>query len=131
MQGISLFPGDGPRRVLVLGAHCDDIEIGCGGTLLKLAAQHRDLEVRWVAFCSNPEREKEARASAQAFLEGVAKSTIVIHAFRDGYLPHAGAAVKDEFEAHKRAFVPDLVFTHYRHDLHQDHRIISELTWNT
>ena len=73
----------------------------------------------------------EARASAAAFLSGAAKSEVVIHAFRDGYLPHSGAAVKDEFEAHKRAFSPDLIFTHFRNDLHQDHRLVSELTWNT
>jgi len=130
MQRLSMFTG-GPKRVLALGAHCDDIEIGCGGTLLRLLDEHPDVEVRWVAFCSNPAREEEARASAAAFLRGAAKSTIVVHAFRDGYLPYLGAAVKDEFEALKRAFTPDLILTHHRHDLHQDHRIVCELTWNT
>jgi LmbE family N-acetylglucosaminyl deacetylase len=131
MERVSLLAGNAPGRVLALGAHCDDIEIGCGGTLLKMIAERPQLEVRWVAFASTPARAEEARASAASFLSRAAKSEVVIHAFRDGYLPHAGAAVKDEFEAHKRAFSPDLIFTHYRNDLHQDHRLVSELTWNT
>jgi LmbE family N-acetylglucosaminyl deacetylase len=131
MQRLSLFQGSRVRRILALGAHCDDIEIGCGGTLLRLAVERSDLEIRWIAFCSTPERAEEARRSAAAFLKGAAKSTAVIHEFRDGYLPHSGAIVKDAFEAEKRAFSPELIFTHYRHDLHQDHRLISELTWNT
>jgi LmbE family N-acetylglucosaminyl deacetylase len=131
MQRVSLFAGDGPRRVLALGAHCDDIEIGCGGTLLRLAGERSDLEVRWLVFSSTPDRAKEARTSAAAFLHGVAKAEVMVYQHRDGYLPHAGAAVKDEFEALKREYSPDLIFTHYRHDLHQDHRLVSELTWNT
>jgi LmbE family N-acetylglucosaminyl deacetylase len=131
MERVSLLQGDAPRRVLALGAHCDDIEIGCGGTLLRMISERPQLEVRWVAFASTPARAEEARASAAAFLSGAAKSEVVVHAFRDGYLPHSGAAVKDEFEAHKRAFSPDLIFTHFRNDLHQDHRLVSELTWNT
>ncbi len=124
MQRVSLFADRGLRRVLALGAHCDDIEIGCGGTLLRLAAERPDLEVRWVVFCSTPERAVEARASAAAFLEGVHTSTVAVHTFRDGYLPHAGAALKDEFEAQKRAWSPELILTHYRNDLHQDHRLL-------
>ena len=127
MQPLSL---QGARRVLCLGAHADDIEIGCGGTILRLAAERRDLEVRWVVFSSNAVRAPEARASAAAFLEGT-KSTVTIRDHRDGYLPYAGAAIKDEFEAIKKEFVPDLILTHYRHDLHQDHRLVSDLTWNT
>jgi LmbE family N-acetylglucosaminyl deacetylase len=131
MQKVSLLAERGLRRVLALGAHCDDIEIGCGGTLLRLAAERPDLEVRWVVFCSTPERAVEARASAAAFLEGVHNATVVVHTFRDGYLPHSGAALKDEFEEQKRAWSPELILTHYRNDLHQDHRLVSELTWNT
>jgi LmbE family N-acetylglucosaminyl deacetylase len=123
--------GSGPKRILVLGAHPDDIEIGCGGTLLRLIAEGRRLEVRWVVFCANPERAVEARASAAAFLEGVAAAEVVIRDHRDGFLPYSGAAVKDEFEALKRGYSPDLVFTHYRNDRHQDHRLVSDLTWNT
>jgi LmbE family N-acetylglucosaminyl deacetylase len=119
-----------PRRVLCLGAHADDIEIGCGGTILRLTSERRDLEVRWVVFSATPERAAEARSSAAEFLGGV-KATVAIGEHRDGYLPWQGAAIKEEFEALKREFVPDLIFTHYRDDRHQDHRLVSELTWNT
>ena len=131
MNRVAILEGGGPRRVLALGAHADDIEIGCGGTILRLASEHPGLEVRWVVFCSTPERAAEARASAAAFLEGVPRREVVVHAYRDGFLPYAGAEVKDEFEALKRGFAPDLVLTHYREDRHQDHRLVSDLTWNT
>jgi LmbE family N-acetylglucosaminyl deacetylase len=123
--------GNGPKRILALGAHADDIEIGCGGTVLRLAAERRGLEVLWVVFTSTPERTAEARASACEFLQGVATANVIVREYRDGFLPYSGAAVKDEFEKLKRDFAPDLVFTHYRDDLHQDHRLVSELTWNT
>ena len=118
-----------PLRVLALGCHADDIEIGCGGTLLALKAR-RDLAVRWVVFSTTGERRHEARASAEELLEGVTDPEIVLHDFRDGFLPYHGAAVKERFEDLKD-FAPDLVFTHQRHDLHQDHRLLCELTWNT
>ena len=132
MLGLSLARDPGvPLRVLVVGAHADDIEIGCGGTILRLAAERRGLEVRWVVFAATPERAAEARESAAAFLEGVPAIEVIVRDYRDGFLPYSGAAVKDEFEALKRGFSPDLVLTHYRDDRHQDHRLISELTWNT
>jgi LmbE family N-acetylglucosaminyl deacetylase len=132
MHPVELVRQDGgPRRVLALGAHCDDIEIGCGGTLLRLAASGAPLEVLWVVFCSTPTRADEARKSAGAFLEGVAHTRIVIHEFKDSLLPYSGLAVKEAFEALKPEFTPDLIFTHYREDRHQDHRLVSDLTWNT
>jgi LmbE family N-acetylglucosaminyl deacetylase len=132
MNKVSILQdGTGPKRVLALGAHPDDIEIGCGGTILRLVAEGRSLEVLWVVFCSTPERGAEARASARAFLEGVPKAKVVVRDYRDGFLPYSGATVKEEFEALKREFSPDLVFTHYRQDRHQDHRLLSDLTWNT
>jgi LmbE family N-acetylglucosaminyl deacetylase len=130
MQTISILDGRAPLRVLAVGAHADDIEIGCGGTLLRLAAQQRQLEVVWVVFCATPERAAEARASANAFLGGV-PARILVRDHRDGFLPYSGASVKDEFEGLKREVQPDVVFTHYREDRHQDHRLVSELTWNT
>jgi LmbE family N-acetylglucosaminyl deacetylase len=130
MLNIPILSEGSARRILLLGAHADDIEIGCGGTVLRLVAARRDLEVRWVVFSATPQRAAEARASAAEFLEG-AQAAVVVRDHRDGYLPWAGAAIKEEFEALKRDFVPDLIFTHHRHDLHQDHRLISELTWNT
>jgi LmbE family N-acetylglucosaminyl deacetylase len=132
MRRLSVL-GDGahPLRVLALGAHADDIEIGCGGTLLRLAAEHPDLDVTWVVLSSTAARAAEARASAEAFLAGAGRRAIVVKGHRDSYLPYAGAAVKDDFEALKATVAPDLVLTHYREDRHQDHRLVSDLTWNT
>jgi LmbE family N-acetylglucosaminyl deacetylase len=131
MQTVSIPTADGPFRVLALGAHADDIEIGCGATILRMAAERRHLEVTWVVFCATPDRALEARQSAAAFLEGVERQRVVVREFRDGFLPYVGAAVKEAFEELKREVAPDLVLTHYRQDLHQDHRLVSELTWNT
>jgi len=131
MNALTLLP-QGKARVLALGAHPDDIEIGCGGTLLRLAAERPDLEVTWAVFAATPERAQEARASAAGFLAGLATPPrVVVHDFRDGFLPWSGAAVKERFEELKKVVSPDLVLTHYRDDRHQDHRLVSELTWNT
>ena len=131
MQILPLVEQGGPlRRILFLGAHADDIEIGCGGTVLRLVAACPELDVRWVVFSASTQRAAEARASAAGFLEGV-PARVEVHGHRDGFLPWAGAAIKEELEAVKREFAPDLIFTHYRQDLHQDHRLISELTWQT
>jgi LmbE family N-acetylglucosaminyl deacetylase len=120
-----------PIRLLCLGAHCDDIEIGCGGTILKLAATQPEMEVQWVVFSTDEQRKREALQSADAFLENVANHNVVVYGFRDGFLPYVGCEVKERFEHLKKEFSPDLILTHYRHDLHQDHRLVSELTWNT
>jgi LmbE family N-acetylglucosaminyl deacetylase len=119
------------RRVLVLGSHADDIEIGCGGTLLALTRARPDLEVTWVVLCAAGERERETRASAELFLTSAAATEVVVHGFRDGFLPYVGGEVKDIFEELKMRLDPDVIFTHTRHDLHQDHRLVCELTWNT
>lgn len=120
-----------PFRILALGAHCDDIEIGCGGTLLHLLAHHPNLCFDWVVFTSNPARAREAEASAERFLRGAKERRVVIKQFRNGYFPDQWARIKDEFEALKGEVRPDLILTHYQRDLHQDHRTIAELTWNT
>ena len=117
--------------VLCLGAHCDDLEIGCGGTVLALADGPRPPSFTWVVFASDPTREAEAQRSAETFLRDARDVRVVIKKFRDGFLPYDGALVKETFEELKGTLSPDLVLTHYRHDLHQDHRLISELTWNT
>jgi LmbE family N-acetylglucosaminyl deacetylase len=119
-----------PLRVLCLGAHCDDIDIGCGATLLKLLAGSGQVEVTWVVFSALPERARELRASARRFLRGAADSRVVTHEFRDSYFPGQYIAIKEAFEPLKNLASPDLVFTHHRGDLHQDHRIVAELTWN-
>lgn len=118
-------------NILCLGAHCDDIEIGCGGTLLKLFETYPIKEVKWVVFASNEQRKKEAVKSAQHFLASVEQKEIIVHSYRDAFLPHAALEIKEDFEAIKRTFNPDIVFTHYRNDRHQDHRLLSDLSWNT
>jgi LmbE family N-acetylglucosaminyl deacetylase len=117
-------------RVLAIGAHCDDIEIGCGATLLRLASE-RALDVSWLVLCSDPPRAAEAADSASRFLRRARSRKVRIESFRDGYLPAQWAAAKDCFEQLKRQVRPDLIFTHERDDRHQDHRVASELTWNT
>jgi LmbE family N-acetylglucosaminyl deacetylase len=135
MLPLRLVPGDGRLRLLCLGAHADDIEIGCGGTILRLVADHPGMIVRWVVFSGTERRQREADASARHFLAalrgGAGSSDIVIHNFRDSFFPSQIAAIKESFEALKRDFEPSLVLTHYREDLHQDHRTVAELTYNT
>ncbi len=121
---------DSAYKVLCLGSHCDDIEIGCGGTILKLIKNYSNIEFYWVVFSANTQREQEAYHSANKFLKDV-KAKVLIKKFRDGFLPFHGIEVKEVFEQFKQEFTPDIIFTHYRHDLHQDHRLISDLTWNT
>ena len=118
-------------KVLCLGAHSDDIEIGCGGTILRLAKECNIQELWWVVFAAKEQRASEARESANFFLEGVPKQNVIIQSFRDGFFPYSGAEIKDYFEELKAMASPDVIFTHYRQDLHQDHRLVSDLTWNT
>ena len=118
-------------KLLFLGAHSDDIEIGCGGTVLQLLSQHANLDVTWVVFSSGPEREQEARASASLLLRQAARQNVQVLRFRDGFFPYEGPKLKECFEALKKEVEPDLIFTHHRDDRHQDHRTISDLTWNT
>ena len=126
-----LFEKKEPLQVLCLGAHSDDIEIGCGGTILRLIEMFPDLEFHWVVFGARDFRATEARQSADAFLARARTKRIEILDFQDGYFPYIGAGIKDAFERLKREVSPDIIFTHYRQDLHQDHRLLSELTWNT
>lgn len=121
----------GGLSLLCLGAHGDDIEIGCGGTVLRLLDEVPDLSVTWIVFSADETRSGEARGSAGSFLEKAKHKTVVVRDFRDGFFPYIGAEIKEFFESMKKEIHPDLIFTHYRHDLHQDHRLISDLTWNT
>ena len=121
-----------PPRVLVVGCHADDIEIGCGGTMLELVERYPDAEVTWLVLSGNGARANEASASAEAFLDGLtAEPRILVESFRDGFLPYLGPIVKERFEELKGTVDPDVILTHTRHDLHQDHRLACELTWNT
>lgn len=132
MLNVQLAKTNAPLyRILCLGSHCDDIEIGCGGTILRLLEQHPNIAVHWIVFSSTPARAQEARCSAAQFLEKAAEKEVVVKEFADGFLPYVGRDVKMFFEEMKARISPDLIFTHYRNDLHQDHRLICELTWNT
>ncbi len=126
------FAGAAPvRRVLALGAHSDDLEIGCAGTILALTRADPGVTVHWVVLAAPGERGDEARRCAEAILAGAAERVVEVHSFRDGYLPHSAAEVKDAFEDLKARVDPQLILTHTRDDLHQDHRLVCELTWNT
>lgn len=122
---------DRPLRILCIGAHSDDIEIGCGGTLLRMLTDHAGATVTWTVFSADDRREAEARASAADFLTDAATVDVIVHRFRESYFPSVADQVKDTFEALKHEITPDIVFTHHRHDQHQDHRTLAELTWNT
>jgi len=130
MIELSFRRAKGLGTVLCLGAHCDDIEIGCGGTILKLLNEHRALKVHWVVLSGTPERKKEAERAAQMFLKGSRRPTVEIHDFRDSFFPYDGKAIKESLQALAAKISPDLIFTHYRKDLHQDHRVVCDLTWN-
>jgi LmbE family N-acetylglucosaminyl deacetylase len=118
-------------NILCLGAHCDDIEIGCGGTILKLIRQYPIRHLKWIVFASNEIRKKEAIGSAIQFLADVENKEIAVLGYRDAFLPSSALEIKEYFESIKEFFDPDIVFTHYREDRHQDHGLISDLTWNT
>lgn len=117
-------------RILCLGSHSDDIEIGCGGTVLKLIEKYPKCEFSWVVFSAEGQRKQEALKSAGLFLEGASKRKVAVLNFKTSFFPYEGARIKEAFERLKK-FQPDLVLTHYRHDLHQDHRVVCDLTWNT
>jgi LmbE family N-acetylglucosaminyl deacetylase len=119
------------KNVLCLGAHSDDIEIGCGGTIRTLLGQKPGLNVVWIVFSGSARRRDEAKASAQAFLEGAGTHKIILKTFKDGFFPMEAGLIKAFFEQLKAQTNPDLIFTHFREDRHQDHRVLSDLTWNT
>ena len=131
MIDLKLDKSEKPLNILAMGAHCDDIEIGCGGTLLSIIKHSSRVNITWVVFSSTSKRKAEAVTGAGLFCENAAALDLRIMDFRDGFLPYCGEEVKNTFESLKEEVAPDLVFTHYRHDLHQDHRLVSELCWNT
>jgi LmbE family N-acetylglucosaminyl deacetylase len=121
---------DRQHTILCIGAHSDDIEIGCGGTLLQLKSSYSQLKFYWMVFTGAGVRSQEATKGADLFTEGCEKE-VVLKSFKDGFLPYVGAQVKECFEETKSRVNPDLIFTHWGGDAHQDHRLLSELTWNT
>jgi LmbE family N-acetylglucosaminyl deacetylase len=133
--GAQSVANKGPLRILCLGAHSDDIEIGCGGTILRLLAEHPGSSVHWVVFSATEAREQEARASAAGFLRDASSSYVLVKRFRESFFPATWVEIKEFFEKvradNQGANHPDIVFCHHRQDMHQDHRTIAELTWNT
>jgi LmbE family N-acetylglucosaminyl deacetylase len=131
MRSLSL-PVDpaSPLKILCLGAHSDDIEIGCGGTILRLVKQYPNCMLHWVVFSALGVRAAEAQRAAGLFAGTASLQGPILKQFRDGFMPFVGAEVKDAFEELK-AIAPDFIFTHSRKDAHQDHRLLAELTWNT
>jgi LmbE family N-acetylglucosaminyl deacetylase len=130
MHKFQFFADDAKPIILCLGAHADDIEIGCGGTILKLAREYPKAEFHWVVFSAEGKRAEEARMSAEAFLGHNPSKTIDVQSFKDSYFPFLGASIKDHFVNLQKDLSPDLVITHYSNDAHQDHKLISKLTWN-
>jgi LmbE family N-acetylglucosaminyl deacetylase len=122
---------DRPLRVLCLGAHIDDIEIECGGTLLRMLRERPGARVDWVVFSADDQRVAEARASAHAHLVDAGESSITVHRFRESYFPFVGDEIKNAFEELKVGPRPDIVFSHRRDDQHQDHQTIAQFAWNT
>ncbi len=122
---------DGLRpKILCLGAHADDIEIGCGGTILKLVKEYPEAEFHWVVFSAEGKRAEEAYESAQSFVGNAALNVVDVQVFKDSYFPFFGAAIKDYFVNLKKEVSPDLIITHHSNDAHQDHQLIAKLTWN-
>jgi len=118
-------------QILCLGCHSDDIEIGCGGTILRLGEEFPNCVFHWVVFSANAARAEEAQRAAAQFVDPSRLKGPVLKTFRDGFMPFVAADIKNVFEELKQAVSPDLIFTHNRKDAHQDHRLISELTWST
>lgn len=131
MLKMKLFTSDKEPKILCLGAHSDDIEIGCGGTILRLIEAAPKAQFRWIVFSGNKARHEEALQGASAFLSEIELKQIDIHDFRESYFPFIGAEIKDCFEKVKKESSPDIIFTHFARDAHQDHMLISKLTWNT
>ena len=130
MLKLSLHGAQVPQRILCLGAHCDDVEIGCGSTLLQLARIFPEAAIKVCTFSGDDEREAETRTALARFLGDRAQGNIDVQRFRNGHFPYCATEIKDHLESYKQ-FQPDLIFTHYRLDHHQDHRTVSELTANT
>lgn len=117
--------------VLCLGAHADDLEIGAGATLVSLARLYPQANLIWAVLSADEIRGEEARASANHCLSSVESAVIQVQNFKDGHFPAQLPEIKKYFESLKEQWNPDLIFTHFREDLHQDHRAVAEVTWQT
>lgn len=117
--------------ILLIGAHADDIELGCGGTVQWLLERFPKARITWVVLSASAARAAEARKGARRLLARAEKPQVIIGNFRDAYFPAQFEQIKEFFDQLQRRVQPQLVFTHQRDDLHQDHRVTGELTWNT
>jgi LmbE family N-acetylglucosaminyl deacetylase len=131
MQRVTPWSDGRPLELLLIGAHPDDLEIGCGGTVLRWAREGRIARATWLVLSGDEARADEALHSAERFMAGVPDPRVLIEGFRDGYFPYQGEVIKDAFERVKASVEPDIILTHGRDDRHQDHRLVSELTWQT
>jgi len=131
MRSLGIWRPNERLSVLCLGAHADDIEIGVGGTMLQWLSEGAELDVVWCVLSAVGPRKSEATASATSFLSDVQRCRVELHDFRDGYFPAQSAELKTYFEDMKTRVEPDVIFTHWRDDAHQDHREICRHTWNT
>lgn len=131
MRRLVLEPSSSPLNLLCLGAHADDIEIGCGGTVMRLLEEHPSAKVWWVVFSTTPARAREAKVAADVALRDAGETNVQLLGFEDSHFPSQLREIKDYFENLKSGFEPDLILTHSGEDAHQDHRTISDLTWNT
>ena len=119
------------RRLLCLGAHSDDIEIGAGATILRAVRENPDVEVTWCVLSGNEVRQQEARHGAEQILGPRVTKSIILGDFTDSNFPEQRQKIKQFFEQSLKSVDPDLILTHTRADAHQDHRMVNELTWNT
>ena len=129
MIGLAL-PSSGPLRILAIGAHPDDIEIGAGGFLLELLQGGRDLVIDWLVLSGDDVRANEARASAARLVADRAELSIEVADFRERYFAHQ-AGIKERFDELGRQPRPDVVLAPRREDRHQDHAVVAELAWQT
>jgi LmbE family N-acetylglucosaminyl deacetylase len=131
MKNLLLELGRSPTpSVLCLGAHCDDIEIGCAAAVSKIARSVSNVHIDWVIFSSTEERRSESEKAAKRIAGAASNLNLHFFDFRDGFMPYAGSAPKDKLTDLSQEWSPDVVFTHYRDDAHQDHRLVSEITYN-
>lgn len=127
----NMFNKESKINILCLGAHSDDIEIGCGGTILRILQEFDNIWVKWIVFSALKDRKTEAVQSAKNFLNSVKKQDVIIKDYKENYFPFIGDKIKDYYDEIKYNYNPDIIFTHYKNDAHQDHKIISDITWNT
>jgi LmbE family N-acetylglucosaminyl deacetylase len=119
------------QRVLCIGAHCDDIEIGCGGTLVALQQQARAPVFDWVVLSGTDARRRETERAMQKLVRPRSRGDLLFQDFPDGRFPSAYGEIKRFCESLKRRPAPDVILCHERDDRHQDHRIVNEMVWNT